>query len=337
MRCRDAEKIEALIDEFNADKKIPAEDKIEDFFIPAIVIRQHIDEEERKKNVMHNTLRRFVFLYARPSAFNPHNLRDTDLYWTARNTHLSFYNNGQGEAITVRPEMMRVFINGCLEYLERFEMHSKDAEITNGIDVTVRRGTFKDYKAVAYNVRHKAHGIRFSIAIKFFANDRYIHIHDLSPEDVQLADRENAIFSDDFIDRIQSSVLEILQRKVNKKETAETREADKQQLRRLYHLRHAIIDDELRAAQLDALMSMCASLNGNGQGKTRYNRIIKQRIKNLRCQETSQENLIAMAYLLTALYISTKDAQYRTELKPIVMQQLPEHQTLRHFLSLVRK
>lgn len=336
MKCHEPEKIEMLVDEYNADKTVSPEDKIEDLFIPALVIRRNVVQVDKKGNEMRNMLRRFVFLQARPSAFDQCDNHIPTRYWNSGKTRLSFYTDRNGEAITVRPDKMSVFINGCLEYLERFEIHAKDTEINNGIEVTVRHGAFKDYKAEVYNVHYKANGIRFSIAIKFFANDRYIHIHNLCPDDVQLDNRDMPVFSDDFIDRIQTTILAVIRRRVYKKDTPETHEADTQQLRQLYYLHHAIIDDALHAAQFDALMSMCASLNGNSQEKRKYNRKLKQRIKDLRNQEINRDNQIAMAYSLTALYVSTKDAQYRTELKPMVMQQLPEHKALREFLSLVR-
>lgn len=323
MRCREKERIEAFIKEYNADREVPQEEKIEDYFIPSAVLHQHVG---------------LAFLYVRPSAFDQRDNSSFFRYRNAGKTRMFLYTDGKGEAITVRPEKMRVFINGCLEYLERFEVHAKDEEIVDGIEVTVRRGTFKDYKAEVYNVRSKACGIRFSIAIKFFANDRYVHIHDLSPEDVQLADKEVSLFDDDFIDRIQSTLLEVLGRRVNKKETAETREADARRMQQLYILRHAVIDDALRAAQFDALMSICASLMGNPQEKRKYNRIVKERLKGLEnLTQNENEKTIAEAYLLTALYISTKDAEYRTRLKEIVLRKLPEHKALRAFLSLIRK
>lgn len=322
MRCHEAEKMEALIESYNADKDVLPDNKIEDYFIPSLVVRQRIG---------------LVFLYVRPSAFDPRADNKSIYHWNAGRRRITFYNDAQGEAVTVRPEMMHLFIQGCLEYLERFELHPRDAEIADGIEVTVCRGTFKDYKAEVYNVHYKADGIRFSIAIRFFANDQYIHIHDLSPEDVKLDTQEMSIFSDDFIDRLQSILLEILRRKVNRKETAETRAADAKQLRKLYYLRHAAIDDPLRAAKFDALMSICASLSGQAQEKTKYNKIVKQRLKELDSRQESQENFVARAYLLTALYLSTKDADYRTELKTIVMGRLPDYKALREFLSLVRK
>ena len=325
MRCHDAKAMEALVDEYNADGEVPAGNKVQDYFIPSLVIGQRTG---------------LAFLFVRPSAFGRMGERYTLQDHSAGRLRLLFYNDNKGEAITVRPEMMRLFILGCLEYRERLEVHAKAADISDGIVVTVRRGAFKDYKAEVYDIRYRAGGIRFSVAIKFFANQGYVHIHDLGPEDVQLADREMPLFSDDFLDRIQTTLLEILARQVNKKETAESRADDMRQLRQLYYLCHAVVDDPLRAAQFDALMSICASLMGNAQEKSKYNRIVKERLKELRNgkeNENPNENTIAEAYLLTALYISTKDAEYRTRLKAIVMQQLPEHKALRAFLSLIRR
>lgn len=226
MKCREAERIEAFVDKYNADKNVLQDDKIEDLFIPALVIPKRVAEEDSKGCSMRSTLRHFVFLYTHPSAFDQRDNHISTQYWNDGKTRLNFYTDGQGEAITVRYEMMNVFINACLEYLEQFEIHTKDTEITDGIEVTVRSGAFKDFRAEVYGVHYKTDGIRFSIAINFFTNDRYVHIHGVCPDDVILAKPDMPVFSDDFISRIQEEVLAILRRKVNKKETEETRETD---------------------------------------------------------------------------------------------------------------
>lgn len=322
MRCRDAKKTEALISQYNADKDVLPEDRIEEFFIPSLVVHQPIN---------------LAFLYARPFTFDQRGNTFNSRYWNSQRTRLYFYTDQNGEAVTVRPQLMNVFINGCLEYHERLTIHAKESEITEGITVTMRQGAFKDFQAEVCDVHYKASGIRFSVAIKFFANNQYIHLHDLSPDEVKLSDKEMPVFGDDLIDRIQTTLLEILRRRVNKKETEKSQEADRQQLHQYYLLHTATIDDPLLAAKFDALMSICASLGENSQERGKYNRKIKKRIKELGDQEISHDTLTAKAYLLTALYISTKDACYRNELKTIVMQQLPTHKALREFLSLVRK
>ena len=354
MKCQNAERIETFIDEYNSSQVVSPDDKVEDFFIPSLAIRRrtvsrtdkddftYIDRrrtsnEDVKANEMRSILLRFVFLYARPSAFDKLNNHLPTQYWNIGRTHLSHYVDGNGQAITISQRKMQVFISGCLEYLEKFEIRTKDSQISNGIQVTVREGAFKDFRAQIYNVQYKTSGIRFSIAIPFFANDGYVHIHDCRPEDVLLIDQDSPVFSDDFIDRIQTSLLAVLRRRVNKKETEDSSAADRTLLHRLYYLRHAIIDDDLRSVQLDALMSVCASLTKSKLEKSKYNRIVKKRIQEVRGWDNGTSQQTALAYLLTALYISTNDACYRSELKQIVRNELADHKVLREFLSLIRR
>lgn len=101
MKCREAERIEAFVDKYNADKNVLLDDKIEDLFIPALVIAKRMAEEDSKGCSMRSTLRHFVFLYTRPSAFDQRDNHISTQYWNDGKTRLSFYTDGQGEAITV--------------------------------------------------------------------------------------------------------------------------------------------------------------------------------------------------------------------------------------------
>lgn len=51
MKCRDAEKIEAFVDKYNADKNVLLDDKIEDMFIPALVIPKGWQKRTRRVTV----------------------------------------------------------------------------------------------------------------------------------------------------------------------------------------------------------------------------------------------------------------------------------------------
>ena len=354
MRCTNAERVEACIDEYNSDEQVDPENRVIDLFVPMLAMRRRTTkktgeraadiysdsadkDDDRKFNELRGSLRRFVFLYARPSAFEKGEGRLPSQYWNSGRGRLLHYRSGSGKEITVRNDKMTMFISGCLEYMEKFEIHAREAELTDGIQVTVRRGAFKDMEAEVYNVHYQKKGIRFSIAIKFFSNDRYIHVHDCSPEDVVPMNQYSPVFSDNFIDRIQTGVLSIMHGMSRGRQTSRSLKADREQLRQFYYMRHAIVDDELVSVQLDALMLICASLSRNGQEKTKYNKIIKQRIKSVRALDTGKSRDVALAYLLTALFVSTRDADYRTELKQLVREKLSDHKPLCEFLSLVRK
>lgn len=353
MTCHRPEKIEAYLDQYNTSTDLGENEKVLDYFIPALAIRRRkvtrsVEEErsgntdttkrkqdeDRKSNELRGGIHKFVFLQASSAALD----KLHGQYWNTGATCLWHYRNKEGGEIIVRDELMRKFINGCLEYGEKFELRTKDTDIDEGMKVTVRQGQFKDFEAEIYNVHYKGDGVRFSIAIKFFANDQYIHIHDRTPDFVTLHDQDSFVFNADFIDRIESTLLTILSRRVKKKEAdPKTIKTENEQLQRLYYLHHAIIDDPLLNTQLIALMAICAILSKNALEKSKYNRLLKQRIKDLRQQPADTQNQTALAYLLTALFLSTKDPKYRRELKTLVLQQLPEHPTLRKFLALLRQ
>ena len=352
MTCKRPERVEALLDAYNADEEIAEDEKVADSFIPSLAIKRrkvkkednddqtisdilrHREDENRKSNEVRSSIRRFVFLQMRPSGLD----KMRSMCWTAEGTSLWHYRDGEGKEITVRDALMRRFINGCLEYGEKFELRTKDADISEGIKVTVREGEFKGFEGVVYHVHFKGDGVRFSIAIKFLGNDQYIHIHDRTPDFVTLQDKESAVFNVDSIDRIESTLLSILSRRTNKiAVNAETLAEEEQQLRNLYYFRHAVMDEPLLNMRLEALMSICATFCKNSQDKSKYNQILKENVKALRQQTEDIHHLTALAYQLTALYLSTKDAGYRDELKSIVLHQQPEQPNLRRFVSLIRK
>ena len=325
MTCKRPELIDDCLDKYNADVETSQDEKVPNSFIPSIAIM-------RKE--LRGSIRRFIFLQVRPSGLEK--LRTQ--YWNIGDTHLTHYRDGEGQEITIRDDMMQRFINGCMVYGQKFELHTKDTDFVEGMKVTINEGTFKGLEGEVYNVHFKGDGVSFSIAIKFFANDQYIHIHDRTPDFVTLHDRDSIIFDANFIDLIETSLLTILSRRVNKKKADDaTLAKEDQQLTHYLYLRHAIIDDPQLNYRLDALMSISATLSKSAQEKSRYNSIIKQNIKTLRQEEPDITTQTALAYQLTALYLSTRDAQYRDELKPLVLHQLPEHPALRKFLSLVRK
>ena len=351
MTCRRPERVEAFLDEYNADVEIGEDEKIADSFIPSLAIRRrkvtkatdddlttsdiirHQEDKDRRSNELRGSLRKFVFLQIRPSGLDLLHRQS----WNMGDSCIWHYRDGEGEEIVIRDDLMRRFMNGCLEYGEKFEVRTKDADITDGIKVTIREGEFKNFEGEIYNVRFKGDGVRFSIAIKFFANDQYIHIHDRTPDFVTLPGQDSIVFNTDFIDRIESSLLTILHHRVKKQKLDEAIQAEEsQQLHNFYCFRHVIMDDQLLNQRLDALMSICATLNKNSMEKSKYNRIIKGNIKTLRQQPQDIPHQTSLAYQLTALYLSTKDATYRDELKPLILHQLPAHPTLKKFLSLIR-
>ncbi len=324
MKCQRAEELSKHIENYNlchTDKNL-----IDNFFIPALIIKPRKEE-----NQIRNALRRFVFLRVRPSAF----VEIFSQRWNNDKTRLCHYRSNDGSEVVASDFMMTRFIDACLEYGSRFDVVTQPQDIADGLTVYVRQGAFQGLEAQVMNVQYRGDGVRFSIAVKLFA-DGYAYVHDCQPADVIVQPADANVFSADYLERLEHSVFSILHHRVNGA-AAEVLDADVQELRSLYRLRHATVRDELLSARFTALMSICATLTQNASGRTKYNKLLKRQVKNLRQQPATPTACRALAYLLAALFVSTKDPAYRTELKQLVQQQLAADVPLRQLVSIVRK
>jgi len=329
MGCRKADRVISHIDDFNNH----ADDlrQVVDRFVPAVHFRK--DADSRPEEVrMRNTLRRFVFLKVRPTGL------DT-LYqenWQRnRDNRLYHYRDRDGQELTTTDSMMERFKDACVEYGAKFEICTlaTDDRIVEGITVKVREGAFKGLDAEVIQVQHQGHAVRFTIAVKLFGNS-YAYIHDCQEQDVIISDSDTPVFSLRFVDQVEAFLLETLRQKVRDKHLPDE---VSQQLRSYYRLCNATFADDYLRDRFDALMSICASLLRNTSGKTRYNKRLKLRKKVLAEQQATPAMQTSLAWHLIALFVSTHDANYRTELKSLVSSMTSPSESICHFLAVVRK
>ena len=354
MKCRRAADVAADIAAYNSNPALQEQDRIADYFIPAKTIeRQHVakpasdarqtmmeslrQESALRSNALRNTLRNFVFLQIRPTglavlAQEP---------WNGENKRIFHYRDRSGDEVTVGQKMMTRFIEACMEFGSKLEIctvqGSGESEITKGLKVTVREGAFAGLEAEVVALQYKSDGLRFTIAVKLFSNGSVAYVHDRKPEDVIISEQDSYVFNADFIDRIEDSLLTILKRRIKHKETQEQLEDNNYQIRSYYQLRNAGIDKKDLALRFDALMSICASMLRSSSAKAKYTRLLKRRLREMRQQPAGDAvRTRSLAYLLSALFLSTKDPVYRDELKTIVQGQLSPTDILQRHLVILR-
>ena len=351
MLCHDVRRVQAYLDEYNG-LDISEDDKVSDIFIPSMVIKrrkagrfasEHADERRNAQrtgdralasNRIREEMIEFVFLLVRPSALTLVHSQ----YWNVGRTRLRHYYDRNGQEITVSEKRMQLFVTACLEYSGQFELRADDSSFREGVVMTVSRGPLKNFPATIYNIHYKADGIRFSMSVRFFENGKDIKVHNRTPADV-LPPQGSIVFNDHFIDHIENRLLLMLSRRVNRKETDETRQHDRRQLEEMRYFQYVLVDDPALALRLDALMLVRATLTGSQQNKSKYNTIIRQHIKELRLRGDcgTAVGYASLAYQLAALCVSTADPVYRDELKTLVRDHLQDNAPLRRFLSLIRR
>lgn len=350
MKCRKSSDIAAEIETYRTDEDVAGLDRIENYFIPATVLQRktvtkhpsdgNCSEEEKIKteaaarsNGIRNTLRSFVFLLVRPSGLTA--LKSQA--WNGGDKRLYHYRDYSGEEVVASQKMMDRFINACSEYGNRMEICTVHRPIEKGIRVVVREGAFAGLEAEVVDLQYKADGIRFTIAVNLFSKGNYAYVHDRKEEDVIVSEQDSYVFNSDFIDRIEDNLLTILKRRIKNKESENEKTDSDRQIRQYYWLRNASIRDKDLSVRFDSLMSVCASMLNSSSAKSKYTRILKRRIKEIRQGQLKVRNeQRCLAYLLSALFLSTKDAAYRTELKTLVNDYLPADDILRRHVAILR-
>lgn len=330
MRCRKAEGVEKNIDDFN--KHSDDIHQVVDRFVPAARFKK--DGKSRPEEVrMANTLRRFVFLKVRPTGLEA---LVQENWQRSRDYRLYHYRDRDGQELTTNDQMMARFKDACVEYGAKFEIctfSSADDKIIEGITVKVREGAFKGLDAEVIQVQNHGHAVRFTIAVKLFGNN-YAYIHDCQEQDVIISENDSPVFSLRFVDQVETFLFETLRQKVRDKHLPDE---VSEKLRDYYRLCNATFADDYQRDRFDALMSICASLLGNTSGKTRYNKRMKLRKKSLSVQQATPASQTSLAWLLIALFVSTRDADYRTELKSLVSSMTSPDESVCHFLAVIRK
>lgn len=329
MRCHRAEQADKNIDDFN--KTAADLCQVADRFIPAVHFQK--DADSRPEEVkMGNVLRRFVFLKVRPSGLDA---LDQENWQRSRDLRIYHYRDRDGHELTTTDSMMNRFKDACVEYGAKFEICTLPStdEIIKGITVKVRDGAFKGLDAEVIEVHNQGNAVRFTIAVKLFGNN-YAYIHDCQKQDVIIADGDAPVFSLRFVDQVEAFLLETLRQKLREKHLPDE---VTEQLRDYYRLCNATFADDHLRDRFDALMSVCASLLRNTSGKTRYNKRLKLRKKALADQPATAATQTSLAWLLIALFVSTRDADYRTELKSLVSSMTAPSDSICHFLAVIRK
>ena len=296
---------------------------------------QRVPDEAQRNNEMRKELRRFVFI--RTSLLDIQQMAYADWNRFSR-SRMAFYRTASGKPITVPEKMMQRFITMCLDQREKFELHPHDSQIGLGTEVVIQRGAFKNIKAHIVDVRHSTKGIRLTLSLEFFGKSRDLHLRDYTTADVLFSDDSTVVTNRHIIERVQDSLLDILSRRINHKETPESRQQDMRTLDQLYYYRHIQIDNQVMLARYRAMMLVCAALRYDSEGKTIYNKQARQFLNELSLQPaTDKKVLAAQVSLLIALNISTGDPVYRDEAKQLVLKQLPDNKPLRRFISLIRR
>ena len=171
------------------------------------------------------------------------------------------------------------------------------------------------------------------VSMNVFNRAMSINFTNLKFGDVTFKDAANArLFAENPVTQFEEEIIDILSHWYNSQNKDTTREDDVRRLRRLAAFDRIFIEtDDKDYPRILGLRLICATLRQSAR-KSKLEEQVRQTLKGKSAPSSYDE-----AYLMTALFIATKKACYRDAVKNYRNAHPDCPDTLRRFLSIVKK
>ena len=280
-------------------------------------------------------IRNLVFIYA-PLDTIREIKRVGPLY--AVYTHLHYYRDQHGDCITVPDRMMRIFFNDCVNQRSRYEVWPSITGLKKEDKVRIMTGPFTGTDANVVEVSHSKGKLNLVLAIPLANGLVNICMRHVTRRQIYIPDQvSTSALRDDFIEYTQNNLIDILSHRVKGVTDQATASKDVAMLNRLYRYRFYNIEGKVARRHFLALMIICAHLRYDHTAK---NAMVAQALAELEAINSQGETRAATdtrAYLWIALYIATRQSEYRDLVKQYVRQHEPKSPKLRRLVSIIRK
>lgn len=218
--------------------------------------------------------------------------------------------------------LLRVFSERKLKYTIGLPVADPSPDMT--VSITAN-GPFNGQTARIIAVKHMPDGISLTLGVTLFQGVREIKLPDFRLSDIHLERNVEDIIGWTFIQTVEATLLDILSRRINHKETDGSRQQDSDTLNHLFLYSYITISNPAVSAYFLALMLICSHLRFDKPSTT----ALTEKAKAILGPDAEEKTVNRKPYtvnpnisatLCFALYIATRDANYRTLGKQLVQQ-----------------
>lgn len=260
--------------------------------------------------------------------------------WNVTDRHLQFFRDKQWQRVSISQSEMDTFLQACADERLKFEIWPAIDEVGENEEVKLLTTPFSGRTVTILKKHRTSRGLRLTVSIQIFNETMSVRLYDVRNEDIQyLNDDKKKQQSRDsnLVTRFQKSLIDILSRRINGKETPESIKTDAATLDNIYNFRtHAVTGDALRCRFL-SMMLICARLRHDRQGLTEQQSRVERELAVFDGRSESRAATDVRAYLHVALFIATGQPAYRTAAKDYVRQHAPKSEDLHRLVSLITK
>ena len=260
------------------------------------------------ENALRSDLRNFVFIQATEERITA--LLKSD--WNTRSRfHMYHYRDTTGGKVTIPDAEMHCFIKTLQDHHLKFFLDQPVDTFSVGDRVILQMEPWVGKTAEIKEIRVKKDHTSITVSMNIFNRTKSINFPDINPGDVLFVDEEKArLLSGNPIDNYEEEIIDLLSHRFCQKLTDDVAENDRQRLKRLASYSHIYVEEPYDQARFSALRLICAYLLQSASKRETY---LQDVISLLGDRETPDTD--AEAYLMTALFITTRMAHWRAAVK----------------------
>ncbi|MBR1548126.1 MAG: hypothetical protein IJ637_05310 [Prevotella sp.] len=279
-------------------------------------------------NALRNDLHNFVFIQAPAERVKAIVYSDWNMRGRLR---LTYYRNTDHQEVTIPDKEMQQLMETIEErhlqfYIDQpidsFAPHDRvilQMEPWTGKHGEIKKITVKNGQAL------------MTISLNILGRTKSINFTGIQPGDVTFEDAERGrVLSDNPITNYEEEIIDLLSHRFGNSSSADTAQQDHQRLRRLATYNHIYVEDAEERARFTALKLICAYLLQS----SRKDVYLQEVVGMLDGKQTATSD--ADAYLMTSLFVATRQAMWRTAIKEYRSNHPDSSDTLRRYLSILK-
>lgn len=239
------------------------------------------------------------------------------------------------DAVTLSDAEMTRFINVCTELNLKFDLVPSLDRLSADEEVQLRLSPLQGERARVLRVRHTREGIDLTLSVSI-SGQMTLRLYNVRESDV-IRLTPGTFGNSHLIDDLQGRLLDIIYRRVYRKQTRESEVRDRALLDRCYNYRYYSVDHYGARCHLLALMLICAHLRRDAEGVSELTADALKTLGDIDGRGASRAATDYRAYLHVALYMATGDPAYRDAVRDYVRDYAPKSEPLRQFLHFIKK
>lgn len=296
------------------------------------------NEAVRRNNELRSALRRYLFIYGGQSELDSFLKGD----WNKNHfNHIRFFADRSQSKPYVPQTVMNEFVQMLADKRLNFELSPAVSYLRKGEPVRFRNHYFEGRTVHVVESRRTKKGNVLTVELDLVANVLKMRVYDVRDEDIiRLDDALNKYAkNNELIKRNQTQLLDILRRRLNRKETEDSRLTDAQTLNTIYSFRFRFFESSERAAYRHFLsqMLLCACLRHDDEGRAEYTEQLLMEISEINKLRESKAATDVRARMHAVLFLATADPAYRAMARAYVRTHAPKSDKLRLLVKLISK